>query len=248
MSTGNGATGPERRALVRGSLERQQDDEAAAEGLVEALERLCRRVADDLGMAGAAVNLMSTSGSEGVVAASDSRCKDLVEMQFTTGQGPGHDAFALRRPVLAPDLASAAEQRWQGYASMALSAGVRSAFAFPLQLGDTRLGVLDVFGESPETPGDDEVAVALMFAQMATEILLDGPLTTAEGDLDPDVGNALNYRVEIYQAQGILTVRLGVGLAEALARMRAYAFGQGRTLIELAHEIIGGRSFVEGEI
>jgi AmiR/NasT family two-component response regulator len=87
-----------------------------------------------------------------------------------------------------------------------------------------------------------------MFAQMATEILLDGPLTTAEGDLDPDVGNALNYRVEIYQAQGMLSVRLGVGLAEALARMRAYAFGQGRTLIELAHEIIGGRSFVEGEI
>lgn len=247
MGTANTATWLRRRAVVRASIERQHD-EGPADGIVERLERLCRGAADQLGLSGAAVNLMSATGSDGVVAASDTRCKDLVEMQFTSGQGPGPDAFDLRRPVLAPDLASAAECRWQGYASMALGAGVRSAFAFPLQLGPTRLGVLDLVGDAPETPDDEQLAVALTFAQIATEILLDSPLTTAEGDLDPDLGSALSYRVEIYQAQGMITVWLGVAPAEALVRMRATAFGQGRTLIELAHDIIGGRSFVECEI
>jgi hypothetical protein len=246
MGTSNTTTWLRRRALVRESIERQ--DDGAPDGLVRRLERLCRAAAEDLGLSGAAVNLMSPTGSDGVVAASDERCKDLVEMQFTTGQGPGPDAFDLRRPVLAPDLAAAEEQRWQGYASMALGAGVRSAFAFPLQVGPTRLGVLDLFGDVPDTPDEEQLAVALTFAQMATEILLDGRLTTMEGDLDPDVGSALSYRVEIYQAQGMLTVWLGVGLPEAMVRMRATAFEQGRTLIELAHDIIADCSLVECEI
>ena len=246
MGTSNTTTWLRRRALVRESIERQ--DDGAPDGLVQRLERLCRAAAEDLGLSGAAVNLMSPTGSDGVVAASDERCKDLVEMQFTTGQGPGPDAFDLRRPVLAPDLAAAEEQRWQGYASMALGAGVRSAFAFPLQVGPTRLGVLDLFGDVPETPDEEQLAVALTFAQMATETLLDGRLTTMEGDLDPDVGSALSYRVEIYQAQGMLTVWLGVGLPEAMVRMRATAFEQGRTLIELAHDIIADCSLVECEI
>ena len=247
MRTTNTTIWLRRRALVRESIERQHDA-GTPDGLVARLEHLCRGAAEHLGLTGAAVNLMSPTGSGGVVAASDARCKDLVELQFTTGQGPGPDAFDLRRPVLAPDLASAEEQRWQGYASMALGAGVRSAFAFPLQVGPTRLGVLDLFGEVPDTPDAEQLAVALTFAQMATEILLDGRLTTAEGDLDPDVGIALSYRVEIYQAQGMLTVWLGVGLPEALVRMRATAFEQGRTLIELAHDIIDGCSLVECEI
>jgi hypothetical protein len=246
MGTSNTTTWLRRRALVRESIERQ--DDGAPDGLVRRLERLCRAAAEDLGLSGAAVNLMSPTGSDGVVAASDERCKDLVEMQFTTGQGPGPDAFDLRRPVLAPDLAAAEEQRWQGYASMALGAGVRSAFAFPLQVGPTRLGVLDLFGDVPDTPDEEQLAVALTFAQMATEILLDGRLTTMEGDLDPDVGSALSYRLEIYQAQGMLTVWLGVGLPEAMVRMRATAFEQGRTLIELAHDIIADCSLVECEI
>jgi hypothetical protein len=247
MGTSNTTTLLGRRALVRESIERQ-DDDGASHGLVGRLERLCRGAAEHLGLTGAAVNLMSPTGSDGVVAASDERCKNLVEMQFTTGQGPGPDAFDLRRPVLAPDLAAAEEHRWQGYASMALGAGVRSAFAFPLQVGPTRLGVLDLFGEVPEMPDEEQLAVALTFAQMATELLLDGRLTTAEGELAPDVGSALSYRVEIYQAQGMLTVWLGVGLPEAMVRMRATAFEQGRTLIELAHDIIAGCSLVECEI
>ena len=92
------------------------------------------------------------------------------------------------------------------------------------------------------------MAIALTFAQVATEILLDGRLTTADGNLDPDLESALDYRSEIFQAQGMLMIVLGIGLAESLSRMRAHAFGHGRPLVDLAHEIISGRVFEQGEI
>ena len=246
MSGADGDPWRRRRDLVRSSILAHLDSDEP--GLVDLLAALCSGAAAHLELRGAAVNLMSSKGSEGVVAASDAACKDLVEMQFTSGEGPCHDAFALRRPMLAPDLASAREQRWRGYASLAVEAGVRSVFALPLQVGAAGLGVLDLFGEHPGALDDERVAIALTFAQVATEILLDGRLTTADGNLDPDLESALDYRSEIFQAQGMLMIVLGIGLAESLSRMRAHAFCHGSPLVDLAHEIISGRVFEEGEI
>lgn len=235
-----------RRALVRASM--AAHDGVPDPTLVDLLVSLCQGAVATLDLRGAAINLMSHNGSEGVVAASDRHSEQLVELQFTTGEGPCHDAFRLRRPVLTTDLDSDRGRRWPGYASLALEAGVRSVNAFPLQVGAAGLGVLDLFGEKPEPLDSEQVAIALTYAQVATEILLDGRLTDDQGDLDAVVGSALDYRSEIFQAQGMLMVSLDIDLAEALARMRAHAFGFGQPLIELAHEIIAGRVFSEDEI
>jgi hypothetical protein len=211
------------------------------DGLVALLERLCLALTHHVLATGAAVHLMSLDGPEGVAAASSDRCKALVELEFTTGEGPSHDAFSRHKPVLIPDLRATDGPRWPGYASAAVDAGVRAVFAFPLHVGAAGLGVLDVFVDKPGSLSEDDLAMALMFAQIATEVLLDGRMTTAEGELNPDLASALDYRAEIYQAQGMLMVSLGVPLPEALVRMRGHAFSEGRPLIEVAHEIIGGR-------
>ena len=79
--------------------------------------------------------------------------------------------------------------------------------------------------------------MALAFARMATEILLDG---------GPGLGDAIDHRAEIYQAQGMVMVARGLGAAEALARMRAHAFAQDLTLLALALQILAGRRVVGG--
>lgn len=219
-----------------------------ADDLVLLLEAVCRATTTSLAALGAAVNLMSRTTSTGVVAASDARCRTLVDLQFETGEGPCHDAFLARRPVLVPDLATSGVIRWPGYTGLALAAGVRAVFAYPLQLGGVNLGVLDVFREKPGALTDEENRLGVVYAQLATEILLDGRLTTPDGELDPDVDLAMDLHPEIHQAQGILVVLLHVDLAEALARMRAHAFGNGRPLTDLAREIVAGRTFVEDEI
>jgi len=186
------------------------------------------------------VSLMSAAGSEGVVAASDDRCRDVGEIQFATGEGPCHDAYAARRPVLTPDLRSVTHRRWPGYSSAAIESGVAGIFAFPLHVGAVVLGVLNVYTAQPGSLSQEQVAAALTRAQLATEILLDGDLVSAGGRLDRDVSTVLDHRAEIYQAQGMVVVDLKVDLAEALSRMRAHAFGNEMPLIDLARDIIAG--------
>ncbi|MGI9084362.1 MAG: GAF and ANTAR domain-containing protein [Aeromicrobium sp.] len=217
------------------------------DGVVGLLHRLCRGLTADLDMWGAAVNLMSATGSDGVAAASDDRSRDADDLQFTTGEGPCHDAFASRRPVLTPDLRSVPGDRWPGYASAALSSGVGAVFAFPLFVGAVGFGVLGVYADGPGSLTSKQETVALTYAQIATEILLDGKLTTAGGELEPGLSTALDYRAEIHQAQGMVVVDLRVKPAEALARMRAHAFAHDKPLIDLARDIIGGFELPAGE-
>ena len=210
------------------------------DGVADLLQQLCRTLTTDLAVMGVAVNLMSTAGSDGVVAASDDRSRDVDELQFATGEGPCHDAFASRRPVLTPDLRSVIQGQWPGFSSAALESGVGAVFAFPLHVGAVVLGVLDVYADQPGSLSQEQIAAALTTAQRATEILLDGNLVTAGGRLDRDLSTVLDHRVEIYHAQGMVVVDLGVDLVEALARMRAHAFGNEIPLINLARNIIGG--------
>ena len=209
-------------------------------GVVGLLHGLCTALTVNLAVMGVAVHLMSAGGSDGVAAASDDRCRSVEELQFTTGEGPCLEAFAARRPVLAPDLLSETGGRWPGYASAALLSGVAAVFAFPLHVGSVAFGVLDVFSDHPGSLTAEQETLASTYAQIATEIMLDGELTTIEGELDPALSSALDDRAQIHQAQGMVVFDLGVDPAEALARMKARAFSGDEALIDLAREIISG--------
>lgn len=210
-----------------------EDASAAA----TALGDLCRRLTEHFGFLGVAINLSSGRGSAGVVAASDDHCRRLDELQFGAGEGPCYEAVRLSRPVLTPDLAIDGV-RWPGYSSLALEAGVTGIFAFPLQVGAVCLGVLDVYAVQSGLLPDDEIASALWHAKRATEILLDG---------GPGLGDEIDNRAEIYQAQGCVMAASGLDAAEALARMRAHAFARNQALLALALEILAGNQLVEDE-
>ncbi|HYO19423.1 MAG TPA: ANTAR domain-containing protein [Dermatophilaceae bacterium] len=60
-----------------------------------------------------------------------------------------------------------------------------------------------------------------------------------------NLDNVLAYRLEVYQAQGMLMVDLGVGIGEAMARLRAYAYAEGRALSDVANDIVNGRMTLE---
>jgi hypothetical protein len=81
-----------------------------------------------------------------------------------------------------------------------------------------------------------------MFAELATELLMDNSTAEPAVGLDPDHHAAMAIHGQIYQAQGMTMVDLGVSLPEALARMRAHAYATGQDLAELATDIIAGRT------
>lgn len=205
------------------------------------LRRLCNAVAAELELLGATVTLMTTPGTETGAAISDGGHRFLDELQFDHGEGPILDAFAAGRPLLEPDL-SAALGLWPGFVPAALRAGVGAAFAFPLQLGAVRFGVLMLYADRVRHLDAGEVSQCLIFGDVATELLLDSSVEGAGDRPDPELQGALHIRHEVYQAQGMVMIDLHVGLAEALARMRALAYADGSDLNELAANIIGGRT------
>lgn len=211
---------------------------SAGNGVANSLQCLCLALTSELAAMGATVSLMSQSGSEGVIAGSDGRVVAIDELQFTRGDGPCHDVFTSRRPVLTADVNTASQ--WPGFAPAAARAGVGAVFAFPLGVGAAIMGVLSVYADHAGSLSDEQTA--LVYGQIATDILLDAHQETPDGWLDAGVRSALNYRAEVYQAQGMVMVDLGVSLEVALARMRAHAFVTDQDLVELAYDIIAGRT------
>jgi hypothetical protein len=209
-------------------------------GTAGALRRLCSAAVRSLPAWGAGVSLMSEDGVRGVAAAAEVKSERVDELQFTLGEGPCIDALRSRRPVLEPDMALGGSARWPAYGPAACQEGVGAAFAFPLQVGAARLGVLDVYRCEPGTLSPPELSLALTFADVATTMLLDGQEQAPPGAAAEGLDEAFEYRFELYQAQGMVMVQLAVSLVEALVLLRAYAFSHDRDLADVARDVVTG--------
>jgi ANTAR domain/GAF domain len=205
------------------------------------MHRMCTVAARELPASGVAVSLMTDDGSAGIAASSDETSEALEELQFTLGEGPCVDAFSLRRPVLVPDLLGSAQVWWPGYTPAVQGYGVGAVFSFPLQSGASRLGALDVYRTSAGSLSIDALTLALTFAQFATTTLLDGQESAVEGETAAGLGHALESRYELHQAQGMVMVQLGISLSDAMARLRAYAYAQDRSLGLVAADVVARR-------
>ena len=212
--------------------------------LVGRLQRLCRAAQRDLPASGVGVSMVSEAGGLLTAAASSPDSARVEELQFTMGEGPCLAAFASRRPVLVPDLSEAATTTWPGYGPAAHDHGVRAVFAFPLQVGAARLGALDVYRDEPGALSSWALSRALTYADVAMQTVLEEQEAVA-GSRDPLWTDGDDTQFEVYQAQGMVMVQLGVDAAEALSRMRAYAYANGLRLSHVAEDIIGHRLTLE---
>jgi hypothetical protein len=209
-------------------------------GVVEAyLHSLCAAAAHALPVAGAALHLLKGDNPFGLMISSDEASKLITELQVTLGEGPSADVWSSRRPVLEPDLAGRGMARWPAFAPAAMSLGARAVFAFPLQVGASRLGVLDINRSEAGSLTEQQLVLALTFAEVAVAALLD-----ADQHLDgsPDgLDGALADQAVLYQAQGMVMVQLSVRLEEAAARLRGHAYASDKRLAEVARDVVARR-------
>jgi hypothetical protein len=211
-------------------------------GTSAALQRVCRGAVAALGTTGCAIHLAGRDGTTGLAASSDGWSTGVAEVTFATGEGPRIEAWDLRRPVLVSDLATQG-RRWPGFAHAAGGLGVAAVFSFPLLVGGLALGVLELYAADPHELQDDEAALAMAFTELAIRTALGDEVVGDDETWEPLV----DPRAEVHQAQGMVMVDLGVDLADALVRMRAFAFAEGIPLIDLARAIIAGFVLPETE-
>jgi GAF domain-containing protein len=202
------------------------------------LNRLCKAAARALPASGVGISLMDRDGFTGVVAASDRESTIIEEMQFTLGEGPCHEAYATRRPVMISDLAEAGPARWPAYSAAAADREVGAVFSFPLQIGAAQLGALDVYQRQSGPLEGLGLEQALTFAEAAAGFFIDGQAGLDGDQVDPGLEEALQSGYQLHQAQGMVMVMLGVECAEALVRLRAYTFAVDRRLSDVVRDIV----------
>ncbi|MFD9116456.1 GAF and ANTAR domain-containing protein [Streptomyces bottropensis] len=203
---------------------------------------LCRACVTLLPVAsGLSVSVLGDGTEMGVVlCASDDVAARLAEVQYTLGEGTCMEAVRLRAPVFATDLTRMPDsRRWPLFAAQAARSGAESAFSLPLTGAGRALGTLDLYRGTPGRLSRGEVRTALLVAEAVTltVIALDHASPAPEGVLTWLAG-AESDREEVHQATGMIMVWLGVSAEEALLRVRARAFAEGRTSVEIARAII----------
>ena len=190
-----------------------------------------------LGVDGASVTAISDLIAREPLFASNAISARLEELQFTTGEGPAAEDFRLGSPVLIPDLEAVAA-RWPGFASAAIAAGAQALFALPLQVGAIRVGVLTLYRAKPGALAPEALADGLVLADVALHLILDAAAGVSSPRENQALAGLSDSRAEVYQAIGMVSVQLGVGLEDAFVRLRAHAFAASRALEDVADDVV----------
>lgn len=203
--------------------------------------RLCELCVSSLDISGASVQLIASEPHRVTVHATDRVAARLDELQVELGEGPAVDAARTTGPVLEDELEHAGTLRWPWFSPAAVRLGVAAAYAWPVQVGATSLGVLGLYRQRSGALADAEVADVAAVADAVAIVLLDTPEIGSVDVLVWVLTDQTRFRAEVHQATGMLTVQLDLGILDAFARLCAAAYADGRSVGELAHDIVTRR-------
>ncbi|MEU8413833.1 GAF and ANTAR domain-containing protein [Amycolatopsis japonica] len=207
--------------------------------IAEYLNGLTSRCAGLLDVSIAGVLLLDPAKDQAVVAASAHRAEMLELFEAESGNGPCSDCFRSGNAVHCTDL-QVLPQRWPVFSTVARKHGFAAVQALPMRLRDQVIGVLVLFNREPGGAARDDVDLAQAFANVATIGILQHHTIEAETRTTRQLQTALNSRVPIEQAKGVLAERGSLSMREAFDRLRRYARSHNRRLTELAVSVADG--------
>jgi GAF domain-containing protein len=208
--------------------------------VVDMLTGLADRCVSVLGVSAAGVMLAAPAGDLNLVASSSEAMRLLELFELQAEEGPCLDAFRTGDPVEHQNL-EAGGGRWPSFSAAALQAGFQSALALPLRLRKLTLGALNLLRAAREPMTEADLIVARAFADLAALSIVQHRASVDAQRLNEQLSVALTSRIVIEQAKGVISERVGVDLAEAFSRLRAFARGSNRHLTDVAQAAIDGR-------
>jgi len=209
------------------------------------IDRTCLAAASLLSLSGAGISLMVDGDLQGSAGVSEPGIARVQELQLELGEGPCTDAWDGDVVVLEPDLAEPEVVRWPTLAHAAGKAGVKSVFAFPMHVGAIRVGVLVLYRERVGPLDSEELALGLVLADVASQIVLAVQAGAAPDQVHELLAGEPAHWAEVHQATGMVSVQLNVSMDEAFVRVRAYAFADGRSLRDVAGDVVNRRLSLE---
>ncbi|MGS2614905.1 ANTAR domain-containing protein [Micromonospora sp. LZ34] len=206
--------------------------------VIELLHVLTERCVQLLGVSAAGLLLTDEHGNLQVVAASCERTRLLELFQLQTDQGPCVDCFRTGHPVSVIDLPAAG--RWPRFTAAAAEVGFVAVHALPMRLRSEVIGALNLFDTQPGALDEGKLRIGQALADVATIGLLQQRAIHRRDIRTAQLQTALDSRILIEQAKGVLAERLGVDVGAAFALMRSGACSRNRRLSDLAQAIVDG--------
>jgi len=207
--------------------------------VIDFLDTLTQASVDLLGVTATGILLADHTGTLSLVAASTQQARVVELSQLQNAEGPGLDAYRTRAPVQCPDLA-AARDLWPRFAPAVLAAGFGAMHALPMRLREQAIGAMSLFSAEPRTLDAETARLGQALADVATIGILHERAFRRHEVVTQQLQNALNSRIVIEQAKGVLAERLQLPVENAFTVLRAYARDHNLKLADVAAAVTRG--------
>lgn len=227
-------------AEALGRALKRLDAEDGRGDVVAALQDICVATAEVLGLDGSGVLLVDEGRVQRSTAASDDNGHLLEIHQEAVGEGPCVDALMYDRFVTTHDVST--DERWPRLAYLMAETEVRAILGAPIHVGGQAIGSLNVYRSAPYDWDDSDVRAVQSFAAIAGHLLSIALLASSKDRVVDQLQHALENRVDIERAVGLLMGRHQLPAVDAFERLRQRARSEQRKVIEVAREVLEGLS------
>jgi GAF domain-containing protein len=228
-----------REALLARALVELADTLVDDFDVVELLTRLTDRCVEVLGVGAAGLMLAGPDGELRVMASSSEATRVLELFELQAKEGPCLDCYRSGKPVMQQDLATP-KSRWPRFAAKTLTAGFRSVQSLPMRLRGTIIGALNLFQAGTGEMARADIDGAQALADVATIAILQHRAALEAQVLNQQLQHALNSRIVIEQAKGMVAERAGLNMELAFSALRTFARNHNLSLVDVAGAVIDG--------
>jgi transcriptional regulator with GAF, ATPase, and Fis domain len=207
--------------------------------IIEFMHTLAERGVELLDVSAAGIMLVDRDGFLRHAACSSEQMRLVEFFELQVAEGPCFDAFRDAQAVRSESPEDAAA-RWPRFAPHAAASGFLAVSAVPMRLRSQVIGALNLFSSSPGALCEDDLRVAQAMADIATIGVLHERVVHDSRDLTSQLEFALESRIAIEQAKGIVAEHNHVGVDGAFALIRQYTRDQNQLLSATARNIVEG--------
>lgn len=201
---------------------------------------LCRPFLDALPVAGVSVTIISSSGTQVSLGATDVTAARIDELQFELGEGPQRAAANTGEIVSISDVRSDPHDEWPVLGAALRELPVRAIFSIPMRMGAVTVGVATLHRATPGELSEDQRVTATAIASTIANTAVHRAMTSAKNDASTESAAIPALRREVHQATGMILVQLDTSATVAYSRLQAYAFANGRTVHDVARDVVAG--------
>ncbi len=228
-----------RESLLITTLVELADNLVDSYDVIDVLTVLSDRCVQTIDVDAAGVLLAWPGGDLQFVASSSESMKVLELFQIQADEGPCVDCYRDGTAIINHALTEE-DERWPRFSPRAMAQGFRAVHCLPMRLRGRTIGALNLFRTHQGILDSDDVAVAQGFADVATIAILQHQTSLNATTLNDQLSNALNSRIIIEQAKGMIRQALNCDMDEAFGRLRAHARNHNDGLTEVATLVVEG--------